>query len=439
MHIDMDIETFTYPEVVLPRVWTVEQLFDTPALTTQEIDEGTREAVRALTHGLATGSMVAVGVGSRGLDNLLLLVQSAVSELKERGFRPFVVPAMGSHGGATADGQIEVLESYGITPASVGTEIRATMEVDLIARLEGADAGDFAGHEVWCDRNARSADAILLINRIKPHTDFTGPIESGIAKMCAIGLGKRHGASGIHHYGARGLRDLMPRVARSLRDHLPIVGGVAVIENELGRTSEVHALPASEIAGDLESSLLNRARATSPRLPFTELDVLIVDEMGKNISGAGMDTHVIGRGMMPSMREQDWGGPNIRIIAVLDLTAASHGNATAVGLADLTTRKLIEKTDFTTMYINMRTSGEGGILRGRTPLIMPTSDDCVRTAMATCGRGNIADVRLARIRNTADTRFLEVSEALLAEARADAHLRVSDDDRPMDLCRPIAL
>jgi hypothetical protein len=439
MIIDLDIDTFTYPDVPLPQVWTVEQKFDTPALTGTEIEAQTRAAVRALlsTRDLRLGAAVAVGVGSRGLDNLVAIVRAAVSELRVLGMQPFIVPAMGSHGGATAEGQIEVLHGYGITPEAVGAEIRATMEVEQVGTLDGDDAGDFAGQPIFWEKNALSADAVLLVNRIKAHTDFTGEIESGIAKMSVIGLGKRHGAESVHRYGARGLRELMPRIARWLAGRMPLLGGIALLENELGHTSEIHALPAVEVGREGEKALLRRARETAPRLPFAELDILVIDEMGKNISGAGMDTHVIGRGTMPSIPEETWGGPNIRIIAVLDLTAPSHGNGTALGLADMTTRRLIEKVDFKTTFINMRTSGEGGVLRGRLPLILPTGEDCVRSAIATCGRADAESVRFARIRNTADTRFLEISSALLEEARANPALRVSEESRELDLCRRI--
>ena len=439
MQIDLPLDIFTYPDIPLPQVWTVEQVFDTPALTPEQIEGQVRAAVAELAADprLKPGAKVAVGTGSRGLDNLVLVVKTVVAELKARGLEPFIIPAMGSHGGATAEGQIEVLEGYGITEESVGAEVRATMEVVALGRLDTEAGGEFAGHTVWFDRIAHEADAVLLINRIKAHTDFTGPLESGIGKMGAIGLGKRHGAASIHIHGARGLRELMPRVARYMAAHANIVGGIALIENELGHTAEVHPLPAVEIGHEPEMALLRRAREIAPSLPFDALDVLVLDEMGKNISGAGMDTHVIGRGTMPSIPEHTWGGPDIRIIAVLDLTAPSHGNATALGLADLTTRKLIEQVDWEATFINMRTSGEGGVLRGRLPFIMPTSDDCVRTAYATCGQGDPSQVRFARVRSTADTQYLEISEALLEAARNNPSLRVSADSHPLDLCQPV--
>ena len=434
--ISIPLDTFVYPEVPLPRVWNVVQNFETPALTSSEIERNTQDAVQALIHQdprLKPGASVAVGSGSRGLDNLVLVVKTVVACLKQAGMHPFIIPAMGSHGGATAEGQESLLLDYGLHPEVTGAEIKATMDVVHPGTLEGPDAGPFAGHVVCYDAIAAAADAVLLVNRIKPHTDFRSDIESGIGKMAAIGLGKRQGAEGIHHYGARGLRELMPRVARFLARNSNIVGGIALIENELGRTAEIHAMPYSDMADDGERALLERSRQISPSIPFENLDVLVIDEMGKNISGCGMDTHVIGRGFMPSIPEHTWGGPNVRLLAVLDLTDASHGNATALGLADLTTRTLVEKIDFTSMLINMRTSGEGGVMRARLPLIMPTFEDCVRTAYATCGQGDVSEVKFARIRNTADTRCLEISEALLAEARANPRLTVADDGHPLDL------
>ncbi len=439
MLIDLPIDIFTYPDVPLPEVWTVEQLFDTPSLTPEAIEAAVGAAVAALARDprLRAGATVAVGVGSRGLDNLPLVVRTVVGELRARGMRPFLIPAMGSHGKATAEGQIQVLHEYGITPDAMGAEIRATMEAAEIGRLEGEEAGPFADHPIYCDRNVLAADAIVLINRIKAHTDFVSDLESGIGKMSVIGLGKRRGAESIHRYGARGLRELIPRAARFVAATLPLIGGVALIENEWGRTSEIHALPASDVGREPEKALLRHARSQSPRLPFAEFDVLIVDEMGKNISGCGIDTHVIGRGTMPSIPEAQWGGPDIRLIAVLDLTPQTQGNATALGLADLTTRRLVEKTDWAASFINMRTSGEGGVLRARLPLILPTGEDCVRTAIATCGQGDWNDVRLARIRNTADTRYLEISAALLGLARSNPALRVSESSHPLDLCVPV--
>ena len=428
MLLDLPIDIFTYPDVPLPEVWTVEQRFNTPALTPEQVEAQARQAVTSLASDprLKAGASVAVGAGSRGICNLQPTVRAVIAELKRIGCQPFLIPAMGSHGGATPEGQASVLRDYGLTLEEVGAEIRATMEVQQVGVLEGEDAGVYAGHPIFIDCHAAAADAILLINRVKAHTDFSGELESGLAKMSVIGLGKRHGAEAIHRHGATGLRDLIPKVARQIAATTQLVGGIALIENELGKTCEIHALPAASIAREPEKVLLRRAKSLMPRLPFQEIDVLIIDEMGKNISGAGMDTRVIGRGMMPSIAEETWGGPNIRLIAVLDLTAPSHGNATAVGLADFTTQKLIEKVDWEATFINYRTSGEGSALRGRIPIILPTAEDCVRTACATCGRGSYDEIRFVRIKNTEDTQFLEISAALLEEARAHSELTVGE-------------
>lgn len=440
MHIEIPTDIFTFPEIPMPAVWRVEQRSAIPALTAERIKADAKKAVEILlaTKQLPAGSKVAVGVGSRGLDNLVLLVRSVVEALRENGFTPFLVPAMGSHGGATAKGQEELLHGYGITPEATGAELRATMDTKLIGNLEGKDAGPYAGQPVYCDMNARNADAILLINRIKAHTDFMGEIESGIAKMCAIGLGKRKGAESIHAFGAEGLRSLMPRIARFMAEHLPLLGGVAVLENALGQTCELHPLPADAVGREPETALLNRARQIAPHLPFQQLDVLVIEEMGKNISGACMDTHVIGRGIMPSIPESGWDGPDIRLIAVLDLTESSHGNGASLGLADLTTEKLVEKMNFEETIINMRTSGEGGIMRARMPVILPDGKACVQTAMATCGRARPSQVRLARIRNTADIRYLEISEPVLEEALQNPDLIVEKEGHILDLERSVA-
>src|SRR2546421_268707 len=327
IRIDYDTEAFAYPDVPLPPVWTVRQRNNAPVHP--DVEDGIRAALHPLLCDprMRPGASVAVGVGSRGIDNLVASVRTVIGELRARGMAPFIVPAMGSHGGATAEGQIEVLHSYGITEQAVGAPIRATMEVAQVGALED-------GYPIYFDCHAHSADAVLVINRIKPHTDFTGDIESGPAKMCAIGLGKQKGASTIHRFGADGLRHIMPKVARKLIETTNIVGGIALIENLYGQTAEIHGLSADEVGQEKEKRLLENALKLCPRLPFDNLDVLVVDEMGKDISGCGMDTHVIGRARMPSIDESKWEGPKVRIVCVLDITQNSHGNAAGFGLAD---------------------------------------------------------------------------------------------------------
>jgi hypothetical protein len=335
---------------------------------------------------------------------------------------------MGSHGGATAEGQVAILRDYGITPETMEVPIQATMEVAKVGELED-------GYPVYFDCNALDADAVIVVNRIKHHTDFAGEIESGLAKMCAIGLGKQKGADSIHRFGADGLRNTMPKVARKLLESVNIVGGVAILENQFGQTAEIHGVLADGVGREIEKNLLARARALAPRLPFESLDVLVVDYMGKDISGSGMDTHVIGRVRMPSIEESTWDGPNIRIVCVLDLTERSHGNAAGIGLADMTTRRLIEKIDFDVTYTNHRTSGEGGVLRGGLPIILDDAEMCVRAAIGSCGQGWHEKARLARIRNTEFVKVFEVSESMLEEVRARDDLEIVSDLHPLDLTR----
>ncbi len=424
--VQIDTSAFDHPEIPLPPVWTVRHHVEAPE--EPDIEGAVR---RAMAVPLADprakpGARVAVGAGSRGIANLPLVVRTVVAELKAAGLDPFVVPAMGSHGGATAEGQRGILEHYGITEEAVGAPVRATMEVVQVATLDG-------GHPAYLDRYASEADAILVVNRIKHHTDFAGEIESGLAKMCAIGLGKQKGAASIHTYGADGLRNLMPRVARALVDNAPILGGVALIENPYGKTAEVHGLAAAEIGMGRERDLLKRARALAARLAFDNVDVLIVDRMGKDISGSGMDTHVIGRVRMPSIPESDWDGPFVRMLCVLDISERSHGNAAGIGLADVTTRQLIEHMDMAATCMNHRTSGEGGAHRHTIPMTVETPEAAVRAAMALCGRGEPAKVKLARIRDTEFVTTLEVSAALMDEVAAREDLEVVGGEHTMDL------
>jgi hypothetical protein len=430
MQITIDTSTFKYEDVPLPEVWTVRQVQDAPVIA--DISSAAMGAAYTLLADprLLPGASVAVGVGSRGIANLAEIVRTVISVLKQKGCKPFIVPAMGSHGGATAEGQASILADYGITEPNVGAPVRATMEVIQVGALDD-------GYPVYFDCNALSADAVIVINRIKHHTDFSGEVESGLGKMCAIGLGKQKGAATIHRFGAQGLRNTMPKVARKLVEMTNIVGGIGIIENQFGQTAEIHGVPAIEFAERGEKQLLQRARSLCPSLPFQDIDVLVLDFMGKDISGSGMDTHVIGRLRMPSVDECEWDGPNVRIVCVLDLTDRSHGNAAGLGLADMTTRKLIERTDFGATMMNHFTSGEGGIYRGKLPLILDDEGTCVRAAIAGCGRGHYKQVRLVRIRNTEFVQTMEVSAAMLEECRERTDLDVSSEPHRLNLSDPL--
>ncbi|NLH98825.1 MAG: DUF2088 domain-containing protein [Chthonomonadales bacterium] len=430
MQLTINTRAFDFPDIALPEVWTVRYLTEEPPL--QDVGASARAAARSLLDDprMKPGASVAVGVGSRGLDNLPVIVREVVSVLVDGGVRPFIVPAMGSHGGATAEGQRGILAGYGVTEDAMGVPIRATMDVVQLGALDD-------GYPIYFDRYAAEADAVVVVNRIKHHTDFKGPIESGLCKMCAIGLGKRQGADAIHRFGADGLRHIMPEVGRRLVQAGNVVGGVAIIENERGRTASIEHVPADGIGRAQEQALLERARRIAPRLAFDNVDVLIVDEMGKDISGTGMDTHVLGRVRMPSVPETEWDGPNTRMVVALGLTDRTHGNAAGLGLADIVTRRLMEQTDLAVTCTNHRTSQEGGAWRGGIPIVLEDAESAVRAAIGMCGRGDRTAVRVVRIRNTEAVHLLQVSAPLLDEARARNDLEVVAGPEPLNLGVPV--
>ena len=359
---------------------------------------------------IGTGSEVAIAVGSRGITDLSTVVERVVAWVRAQGALPFLVPAMGSHGGGTASGQRAVLVSYGLD--AVGCPIRSSMDVVALPQ------GD-APVPVHTDAAAAGAGAALLVNRIKPHTDFHGPFESGLMKMAAIGLGKQVQAELMHSHGTRGLRELMPLVARQVLAAGNVVLGVAIAENALDQTMAVEAVPAHLIEGR-EPALLALARDHMPRLPVDDLDVLLIDRMGKDVSGVGMDTNVIGRIMI--VGEPDPPAPRIAMIACHALTEASHGNATGMGLADVVTAALATTIDHEITRTNIVTSGF--LLRGKLPVV--ADDD--RHAWELCLRGagvlDPAAVRAVRIVDTLHCSDLWVSDAVLAAMRADERVSV---------------
>ncbi|MCL5946810.1 MAG: nickel-dependent lactate racemase [Chloroflexi bacterium] len=404
-------------ETPLPRVIKVHQHFDAPQL---EDVEGAihRELTRlGVLSRLTPGMRVALTAGSRGISDIARVLRAVAAEVTRAGGRPFVIPAMGSHGGSTAKGQEELLASLGITEESAGCPIHSSMETVILGHLPN-------GLAVHMDRHAYEADAIIPINRVKPHTDFKGDIESGLAKICAIGLGKRDGAEAIHSFGTKGLRTLLAPVAQYMVQHSEkFLCGLAVLENAYDRTARVEAIPASEIGGQRERELLNEARSLMASLPFERIDLLIVDEIGKNISGTGMDTNIVGRMFIHG--EPEFTHPDITCLVILDLTDASHGNGAGIGLADITTARLARKLDLTATYINGITSGIGGVQRIKLPTIMPTDQAAIGFGLRACGRPDTQNVRAVRIKNTLELSDLWISEALLPEAQAHSRLTVT--------------
>jgi len=349
------------------------------------------------------GQRVAVAVGSRGVANIAGFTKATIDAIKARGAHPFIVPCMGSHGGATAEGQAEVLKHLGIDEETMGAPVESSMEVVQIDQLAN-------GLPVYVDKIASQADAIVVINRVKPHTAFRGPIESGIMKMIAIGLGKQKGAEACHQLGFKYMAEFVPEMATLMINKLPIVFGVAAVENAYDETCHIEVLPADRIY-EREVELQKMAKSRMPKLLFDQIDVLVIDYIGKNISGDGMDPNVTGRYPTPYAS----GGPDVNKMVVLDVTKESKGNANGVGTADFTTRRLADKMDFTATYLNGLTSTVCAPTKLATTL---ESDElAIKAAVKTCNVLNFHDCRLVRIRDTLHLGEIEISVPLLEEAR----------------------
>ena len=356
---------------------------------------------------LDPGATVAVGVGSRGIASIDEIVIGVVDALESRGFEPILVPAMGSHGGATPDGQRSVLESLGITPDRVGAPIDARMNVEKMADVDV----DGLRAPVYFSRAALDADALLVINRIKPHTNFTGEIESGLCKMLAVGLGKQPGANAFHSAAIdRGYVATIEAFVEAIRKSVPVLGGLAIVENAREEVSHLEAVPASELF-ERELPLLERAYDEMPTLPVDDLDLLVVDEIGKEISGAGMDTNVIGRYRVLNAPDPD--RPAIDLIYVRGLTAKTKGNGMGIGLADLTRRAAVDELDLRSVYTNAVTSGS--LAKATLPLVAPDDELAIQIALNALGAYDPETARIAWIKNTSELETLRVSEAVADE------------------------
>lgn len=375
-----------------------------------------REALAAGLGDLSAGASVAVTVGSRGVADLAVVVRATVAELRRAGAEPFVVPAMGSHGGATADGQRALLAELAVTEETVGAPIRATMETVQLGRLP-------EGPVLHLDANAAAADAILLLNRVKPHTSFRGPVESGLAKIAAIGLGKQRGAEAIHAYGPTQLQHWIPTAYRRLAETGKVIGGLALVENARHEVAAAEFLSTNEVGGDGERKLLDRARQMLPRIPFEHVDVLVIDEFGKDKSGAGIDPNVIGRIGVPGVPETS--GPDVTLITAHHLTAASRGNATGIGLADFVPLRLLDQIDLAKTYTNGLTAGLSAVRKIQLPVVLPTDRDAVAAAMRACGVADFAKQRVVRIHDTLSLERMLVTPALLGAVAADPALEVA--------------
>ncbi|MEH7112906.1 lactate racemase domain-containing protein [Neobacillus niacini] len=407
-------------DIPVPKMAKVKVKFDNtkiedlePALLAKLQQEHIKSTVKP-------GMEIAVAVGSRGLDRLVELTAVTVKFLKDLGAKPFIVPSMGSHGGATAEGQREVLAHLGVTEESAGCEIRSSMEVVKLGELPN-------GLPVYVDKYASEADGIVVINRVKPHTAFRGPVESGIMKMISIGLGKQRGAEACHQLGFKYMAENVPAMAKMIMEKKPLLFGVATIENAFDKIAGVDVLSPAEII-EKEADLQTKAKELLPKLYFEQLEVLVIDQIGKNISGDGMDPNITGRYPTPYAH----GGPDVNKMVVLGLTPQTEGNANGVGTADFTTKRLVDRMDLEVTYANGLTSTVVAPTKIATTL--PNDREAIQAAVKTSNILDFNKVKLVRIKNTLELSEIEVSEALVEYVKQHPHMELISDlyDLPFD-------
>ena len=394
----------------LPQMARVRQAFehhkidDVAGAVTNEMG---REDIKAK---VKPGAKIAVGVGSRGVANIDVAVKALIASLKELGADPFIFPAMGSHAGGTSEGQEALLAGYGVTEHKMGAPVRATMDTVVVAELEG-------GTKVHMDKYAHDADGVVLINRVKPHTSFRGEIESGIVKMMTIGMGKINGATSLHgNHPITEFGDALPRAAKAIMECQPFLFGIGMVEDAFDDTAIIQALPAETLFAE-ETKLQAKAKELMAKIYIEDIDVLVIDEIGKEISGAGADPNVIGNPGTPGFEV-----PRVKKIVILDLTEKTHGNAAGIGSAHVITHRLLRRVDFASTYANMVTAT--ALEGARVPIPMKTAEDAVRLAVKTLIGVEPEDARIVRIRNTLSLGEIEVSEPILKDLQGDSRMEV---------------
>ncbi|CAM4125118.1 nickel-dependent lactate racemase [Paenibacillus alkaliterrae] len=406
-----DILTKLVENTPIPKLVKIRQSFDDTILEDPIGQLIKRLRAADSMSGIAAGHKVAVAVGSRGISRIDELTKTVIDELKRIGAEPFIVPCMGSHGGATAEGQTEVLAHLGIDEERMGCPVRSSMEVIELDRLPN-------GLPIYCDKiAAMEADDIIVINRIKPHTAFRGAIESGMFKMISIGLGKQKGAEACHQLGFKYMAENVPAMARVMIEKLPIRFGVAIVENAYDQICRIEVL-GTDIMEEREKELLVEAKSRLPQILFADLDVLVIDYIGKNISGDGADPNITGRYPTPYAH----GGPEVNKMVVLDLTPESKGNANGVGTADFTTSRLVSKTDWPSTYANGLTSTVCAPTKQATTLA--NDRDAIKAAIKTCNILDYTQCKLIRIRDTLHLGTIEISESLLEEAKSNPRIEI---------------
>ena len=405
--------------VPLPKFFKVRQEFpaveikreDIPAYLAREMSD------KKFKNKIKPGMSIAITAGSRGVCNIDVIIKAIVDFCKAQGAEPFVIPAMGSHGGGTAEGQAAVIASYGITEETMGCPIRATMEVKKIGLTDD-------GRDVVIDKNAAEADGIIIVNRVKAHTAFRGPYESGLVKMCAIGMAKQAGAQNCHDQGFRNMAVNIQNFGLAILRQANILFGVASIENAYDKTGELHVIPTDEIK-DVEPELLVKSKAAMAKILVDNADLLIVDEIGKNYSGDGMDPNITGTFASPYAD----GGVHAKKVTVLGLASSTHGNAVGIGMAETTTKEVFDQLDYDAMYVNGVTCKMAW--HCKVPCVMNTDKQAIQFALQVQDDVDMANPRIIRIPNSRDLEIIELSEAYLEEAKSTPGITVISEPEPL--------
>ncbi|MCJ7847025.1 MAG: lactate racemase domain-containing protein [Blautia sp.] len=399
----------------IPKMFKVKQVFPRPKIEPEEIP-GIIESLLSqekFSSKVKPGMRIAITAGSRGIANVALTTKCIADFVRSRGAHPFIVPAMGSHGGATAEGQRAILEGYGITEDYVGCPIISSMEVKKIGVNE-------EGMDVFIDKNAAESDGIILGCRIKPHTAFRGPYESGIMKMMAIGLGKQHGAEVCHEAGFKNMAKYVPMFGRAIIKNAPILFAVPTIENAYDETCKIIAINAEEII-EKEPPLLQEAFANMPRILVDSCDVLVVDQIGKNFSGDGMDPNITGTFCTPYAT----GGIRSQRVCVLDLSPETHGNGIGLGYSSATTKRVFDQLDLSSMYPNAITCTVlGGV---RIPIVMESDREAIQVCIRTCNEIDKKNPRVVRIPNSLHIEHIMLSESYYEEAKNNPNLIIESE------------
>ena len=415
-------------EISLPRMYKAKQFFDQGRIDPEKISEAVFAELSKPELGdpVKPGKRIAISCGSRGVANIPIITKAMADFVKSRGAQPFIIPAMGSHGGATAEGQKRLLAGYGVTEESAGCPILSSMETLVIGKSEEGPDGKV--YEVRIDKNAAEADGIIVAGRIKPHTDFHGPYESGLMKMMAIGLGKREGADICHQLGFDRMAQMVPLFGKTIIKNAPVLLGLAILENAYSETCRFEAMRADEIEAK-EPPLLREARRHLPLIPFDHSDILVVDRIGKDISGDGMDPNITGASPCSPLVHSNFSACRT---VLLDLSPESHGSAMGMGAAHVITRRFFEKIDYDATYVNALTARI--IDFARIPAIAENDREAIQLALRTCTGYDRDQPRIIRIRDSLHTEIIYISEALEKEARTNKALEILEGphDWPFD-------